>query len=414
MLAEFEILLQQAIGLNPAAIGSSAIERAVKTRMEVCNCQDLQSYREHMHSSEEELQQLIEEVVISETWFFRDPEAFTAMVRVAHREWLPNNDGVLRLLSLPCSTGEEPYSMIMALLDGGFPSTRFHIDAIDVSARVLRHAERALYGRNAFRGLELGFRQRYFAASPYGHRLTGSLQNYVDFERANLLDHAFLPSVATYDIVFCRNLLIYFDSDAQSRALRVLARALTARGFLFVGPSEANLLLSHGFVPVKTPRAFAFHKPTTPTADVAEPAGALKRRPTLPQIGRPQIRASSVTKTDAASQRSHTINLPSLTEIQSIADRGDLAEAARHCEQFVGHRNSSADALHLLGLIHDASGDWSRAAEHYRKALYSDPQHFDSLVHLALLLQKNGDGAGAQLLDQRIRRLHQAETKQRV
>jgi chemotaxis protein methyltransferase WspC len=175
--------------------------------------------------------------------------------------------------------------------------------------------------------------------------------------------------------------------------------------------------LNHGFVAVKISQTYAFHKPTTATGQAAETAGASKRRRAVPRIGHPAlpIAAPILSKCDAAPQRSPTRDcLPSLGEIRCIADRGNLADAARDCEKYISHGNPSADALHLLGLIHDASGDWGRAAELYRKALYLDPYYYESLVHLALLLQKNGDTAGAKLLDQRIRRLNHADTKQHV
>src|SRR5712691_11385773 len=101
MLAEFEGLLKRTIGLNAASIGASAVKRAVQTRMAACNLKDAQAYREHMRTSVAELQELVEAVVIPETWFFRDPEAFAAMLGFARQRPQP----VLRLLSLPCATG---------------------------------------------------------------------------------------------------------------------------------------------------------------------------------------------------------------------------------------------------------------------------------------------------------------------
>ncbi len=103
------------------------------------------AYWERVRGSRAELQALIEAVVVPETWFFRDREAFAALARLAREEWLPSapQTGCCRLLSLPCSTGEEPYSMAMALLDAGVPADRFRIDAVDISAAALAQAERA-------------------------------------------------------------------------------------------------------------------------------------------------------------------------------------------------------------------------------------------------------------------------------
>src|SRR6202163_2862965 len=109
IFAEFENLLKRTIGLDAASIGSSAIKHAVQARTSACGLKDLRAYWELLCTSKAELQELVEVVVVPETWFFRDREAFLAMARMAHDEWLPHHSRrALRLLSLPCSTGEEP------------------------------------------------------------------------------------------------------------------------------------------------------------------------------------------------------------------------------------------------------------------------------------------------------------------
>ena len=148
----FEHLLERTMGLSASSIGAPTIERAVRARLRACNLERPDDYWDRIRRSPDELQELVEAVVVPETWFFRDPQAFTAMVHVA-REWLSAHpSGTLRLLSLPCSTGEEPYTMAMALIDGGMPVKRFRIDAIDISCHALAKAERGIYGNNSFRG----------------------------------------------------------------------------------------------------------------------------------------------------------------------------------------------------------------------------------------------------------------------
>ncbi len=155
-LADIENLLKETMGLNVASIGSPAVARAVQERLSACHLPDLGAYWNRIRASESELQQLVETVVVPETWFFRDRESFTALARLVREEWLSGRrQDLVRLLSLPCSTGEEPYSMAMALLDAGVPAERFHVDAVDISARVLSHAGRGIYGRNSFRGQDL-------------------------------------------------------------------------------------------------------------------------------------------------------------------------------------------------------------------------------------------------------------------
>src|SRR5579862_4686307 len=119
----FETLLKETMGLDPASVGSSTIDRAVRRRMVRTGLARSEDYWQQLRSSNDELQELIEAVVVGETWFFRDPEAFAALVRLATEDGRPTpSTAVLRVLSVPCSTGEEPYSMVMSLLDGGFSS----------------------------------------------------------------------------------------------------------------------------------------------------------------------------------------------------------------------------------------------------------------------------------------------------
>src|SRR6266404_5264189 len=201
VLTEFQDLLKQTMGLDAASIGDSAVERAVQQRLAVCDVEDRDAYLDYVRASETELQELIEAVIVPETWFFRDHEAFVALGKVVLEEWLPaHSEGKLRLLSAPCSTGEEPYSMAMALFDAGLPGSRFHIDAVDISARALAQARRALYGRNSFRGRNLRFRDRYFQPAAHGHHLAEAVRKQVHLRRANLLDRDPQSDRQLYDI----------------------------------------------------------------------------------------------------------------------------------------------------------------------------------------------------------------------
>lgn len=406
---KFENLLKRAIGLDAPSIGSAAIKQAVQARAAACNLKDLKAYWEFLCTSKDELQELVEAVVVPETWFFRDREAFSAMVSVALEGRPPCHvPGVLRLLSLPCSTGEEPYSMAMALLEGGFPADRFRVDAVDVSTRALAQARLGIYGRNSFRGKELGYRDRYFGQTEHGFYLSDTVRKQVHFRHGNLFDTGFLSGAGAYDIIFCRNMMIYFDGSTQRRALDVLARLLTQNGILFVGPSEANLLLSNDFASMNCRRAFAFHRAAAPPASEQGAAGAAKRRGEAGRVIPP--RSAAVTTPAAKPPSSPLLVLArdkklSIDAIRSMADQGQLAEAARRCEEYLLDAEPSAEALHLLGLIRDASGNLPEAANYYRKTLYLDPTHHQALIHLALLLEKQGDKAGAKVLADRARRL---------
>ena len=260
MLAKLEALLKQKMGLDADSIGSPAIKRAVQSRLAACKLDTMERYWECVRDSAAELQALIEAVVVPETWFFRNREAFAALAQIAQE--LPARP-VLRLLSLPCSTGEEPYSMAMALLDAGVAPSGFRIDGLDISRQVLEDARHGIYGRNSFRGRELSFRDRYFEPAGQFYAVADTVRRQVQFHQWNLFDAAPLPATERYDVIFCRNLLIYFDPAGQDQAVRTLDRLLAPGGYLFVGPSETGVPLARGYVSARRPLAFAFHRAKT-------------------------------------------------------------------------------------------------------------------------------------------------------
>ena len=190
--ARFEQLLERTMGLSAASIGATAIERAVRARLRACALENEDDYWERILRSRDELQELVEAVVVPETWFFRDPQAFGAMARIAMEEWFPiHGSGTLRLLSLPCSTGEEPYTMAMALIDAGLPTDRFRIDAIDISSHALAKARRGIYGGNSFRGQDFAFRERHFEPEERGYRIGERIRAPIRFVQGNLFDAEF-------------------------------------------------------------------------------------------------------------------------------------------------------------------------------------------------------------------------------
>jgi len=414
-VAPFEQLLKRAMGLDAAAIGSTVVRRAVQERLAACQLPDAQAYWERLGSSAPELQELIEAVVVPETWFFRDPASFAALARLVGEDGRATQGPMdLRLLSVPCATGEEPYSMAMALLDAGIPESALRIDAVDISTRALARAQRAVYGRNSFRGSDLAFRDRYFVETVGGHSPVDAVRRPVRFRHGNLLD-GLMAEAELYDVIFCRNVLIYFDRATQDRAIAVLKRLLKPRGRLFVGSSETALLSDHGFISAKLPLAFAFHKGPAAVGEakmlraVHAPDTPVRRPMPVAAAPFPSAVRPRLVPTPAARPRPLApAEAPTdLDRARRLADQGHLAEAAAHCEAYLRQHGPSAEVFHLLGLLRDASGDAEDAAEQYRKALYLEPDHHEALIHLALLLRKRGDEAGAQRLQRRASRLHQ-------
>jgi chemotaxis protein methyltransferase WspC len=298
----------------------------------------------------------------------------------------------LRLLSVPCSTGEEPYSMAMALLDAGVPSARFQVDAMEISTRALDLAAAATYGRNSFRGSGAMGREHHFEPTTRGRRVCDRVRRQVRFRHGNLLVSPFVPGRDRFDIVFCRNLLIYFDRAAQDRAIQTLGALLKPEGLLFVGSSEGGLALNHAFVSARLPMAFAFRRSRAATTRLAaRPVRRAARQPIAPVPPPAEMAPPAVAVT--------------LEEIRAVADQGRFDEAAALCEEHVRVLGPSADAFCLLGVVRDAAGEVDAAAACYRKALYLEPAHADAVMHLALLVERQGHAAEAKVLWSRARRL---------
>ncbi|CAG2152093.1 CheR family methyltransferase [Cupriavidus numazuensis] len=404
-----EALLKARIGLDARSIGPGAIERALRERQAALQAHDVAAYWNLLHSQPDEFQALIESVVVPETWFFRHREALMALGRFAADRVFGDHARHLRVLSLPCASGEEPYSIAMALLDAGIPAARFRIDALDISARALARARAGIFGSNAFRGAPLDFRERYFTPCPGGYALDARVRELVQLRLGNIVDASLLTGEAPYDFVFCRNLLIYFDADVQRRAVQTLARLTASDGMIFVGPAEASLLSAEGLQSAGVPLAFAFRKALPgearsaqpmPASAVSAPAGMPPRPVSLRTQPAPAVREPAPVRV----QRTAAPTPAPLAGISALADRGDLAAATAACEALIASQGPSADACCMLGVLHDAAGLTSSARDAYRRAIYLDPGHQEALHHLAALLDTEGDHAGAARLRQRAQR----------
>lgn len=445
----FEDFLAERIGLDPASIGAAAIDRAVQVRAARAAQGDVARYWDLLNRSPEERQALIEQVVVPETWFFRYPESLALLgervaAMLAARDARASQAPV-RIISVPCSTGEEPYSIVMALRDRGIGADRAVVHGLDVSHVAVQRARDGVYGKNAFRTEDLGFRTRYFSDTSQGFRLHAPVRAGVTFRVENLFDLSSETRATAYDIVFCRNLLIYFDPETQARALNVLASLTSESGELFVGPAEASLLTRSGYVSVGTHRAFAFRRadPQTlarrnvsissaaaaprnttsapsnstvapPNSTVAPPNAGAGARPaplglaqrsfSVPWRSSPTRSPSpDAARSSAAPQRSAASPQGSTSDatqpyawIQALADQGHVKQAGDAAKAALTERGPDAELFYLLGLCLDAQNDLAAAAAHYRKALYLAPDHVHALNHLAALLDAQGEGDAAQ------------------
>lgn len=387
-----ETLLKQKIGLEASSIGGT-VARAIERRCAACGLRDRAAYWNHLQTSPQELEALIESVVVPETWFFRDKEPFVYLQQYVTTERLKATmPKVLRVLSVPCSTGEEPYSIAMTLFEAGLSAAQFAIDAMDISQQALLKAKQAIYSKRSFRGGDgLETKKRYFQEVTNGYEVRSFVRDTIAFKQANILDPGLLAP-SRYHVIFCRNLLIYLDRNARDRALQALDRALAPAGLLFVGAAETMQISTQNYTAVPHASAFAYCKASRPAATASAPVApktslALNK----PFLALPERRQQSATS--------------DLDRAKECANRGQLLEAAQYCEAYVDRHRTDANAYLLLGEIYQGLDRLDRAEQAYQKAIYLNPHSFEALVHLSLLKEQKGDRFGSDLLKRRVQRL---------
>lgn len=398
-----ETWLRRHCGLEADSLGPGMVARAVQARSAQLGLGGPSEYFELLISSQTEQQELIDRVVVAETWFFRDRPALDAIARHAVDTWGPAHPGAtFRVLCVPCSTGEEPYSLAMAFAQAGWPLDRLAIEAFDISRDNIVRAREGVYRRNSFRGDDLAFRDVFLEpAGAEKWRVGRRARAPVTFTEGNLLAPDFSIGRGAYDAIFCRNLLIYFDRPTQNRAIATLGALLAPAGLFAVGPAEPVLLFEHGYSALGTPGAFLLQRtPPRLRAALPPPPPILKWSLPAPKPALPKPASVPARMSVAPEPPSDTF-----ASIQTLADAGRLAEAAARGTALL-ERGPTPELLYLLGVIADATGDAARAAELYRKTLYLAPQHVDALTQLAFQAEKSGDLHAARTLRARAERAH--------
>lgn len=423
LTAALQALVRHASGLH---LNRPTVARAARQRMREAGIDGLGAYLARINTDAAELPALLELLVVPETWLFRDPEAFAAAAAAAAslvRQRAGQPGRPVRLLSLPCATGEEPYSLVMALLDAGLNASQFTVDALDISAAALARARTALYRQNAFRNDDLGFRDRYFTECDGGYQLDAAVRGQVRFGHGNLM--TMLPTAATqrYDIVFCRNLLIYFDEATQVRAIGILDSLLDDDGMLFSGYAELPVFTANGFVTAHFPRAFAlrkqkagavsvpaghdFSRPRTTRAAVLAGVAVAGPPPPVANAGTFAAQATTSPASTALARSGGGCDDPAqlLAQAHLLADRGDLAAAGAQLDACLLGAPESAPAYAMRGAVHAAQGDDRQAEQCLRRALYLDPQQYEVICQLAVLAERHGDAGNARTLRARAARI---------
>ena len=392
-------LLSKRLGLSPDLLGTDVIERALNMVFARVRPEDRELIATRLlEEGGEEWQELVDEVVVPETWFFRHNESFQFLASYVTKKWRPaHRVRSFHMLCVPCASGEEPYSIAMILINAGFEASRIQIDAADVSERLLAKARAATYGKTSFREKFESFRDEYFDSCEEGWRVREDVTRLVRFERANLLGLSRFLHRAPYDAIFCRNALIYLDEGSRHEVVSRLRELLDEEGLIFTGSSELTHFCSAGFVPVDYAQSFACSKRRPSRArdsrhhhETAVATAKTQRKTTARRV--PPSSTSLTVETNPS-----PLPIPSFELAEQLADRGDLDDATAICERLLENGVQDPKVYALLGVINESRGVVQSAEEYFRKALYLSPDHYESLLHMSLLCDLRGDVHNAHL-----------------
>jgi chemotaxis protein methyltransferase CheR len=266
--AEFAELRQLIHGYSGIAFEPGKkylLERRLAARLEAAGARDFAEYARLLRSGSRgrrELEEAVDRVAINETYFFREDYQLRAFsdeilpaIRAAGRKRLS-------IWSAGCSTGEEAYTISMLVLeDGGFAGWDVRIVGSDISRRALRTASLGRYREGAFRATTPARRDRFFRRVDDEWEVRDPVRAPVSFARLNLLEHEPLAEVGEVDVLFCRNVLIYFDSATRERVVRAFWQQLAPGGWLLLGHSETLLTMSTAFELVQLRNDTVYRKP---------------------------------------------------------------------------------------------------------------------------------------------------------
>jgi chemotaxis protein methyltransferase CheR len=249
----FAALLRSHCGLHFTPDTRFLLEKRIARRMGELELRSFAAYHYRIRAAspgDGEFANLIDELTTNETYFFRERNQLRALVS----EILPELRGErveregqpMRIWSAGCSSGEEPYSIVMLAREVGFvPGVDLHVYASDISRRMLRKARQGLYREASFRETETHLRERYFTEKEGFWRISDDIKKHVDFIHLNLLDESKLALLGSMDVILCRNVIIYFDMETKRRVIGTLVDKLRPGGHMLLGHSESLINLSN-------------------------------------------------------------------------------------------------------------------------------------------------------------------------
>jgi len=370
-----------------------------------------------------EFDYLLNLITIPETYFFRDRGQFRALERFVIPEIVKKKTypgASLRIWSAGCSTGEEPYTIAMIVAAGtvGRPIQILATDVSQHALKALKAAREGVYTDRSVRDMPQEYLNRFFTKKGDQYLLDESIKQMVEFRYFNLVSEPYpLREMSGWDIIFCRNVTIYFQAEATRKVIHNFYLSLREGGYLFAGYSESLRYITDEFNTVQMEGAF-FYQKGVPQKTVRKKARKIRgRRASTAGITREKKpKAGAGLNSDEIEQicatakellemgqpeRASEILNPYLREAtapESVVllqaeialNRGDLDKALQLCERLVQREPLSIAGHYLLGIIYRTWEDEARAIEEFRKVLYLEPEHALARFNLGDLYSQVG------------------------
>ncbi|MGA7617371.1 MAG: protein-glutamate O-methyltransferase CheR [Thermoanaerobaculia bacterium] len=246
-------LIYSKSGLWFADSSKYLLQKRLSARARELNFESFQKYfyfLQYDPRSDSEMDRIFDVVTTNETYFMREPAQLSAFIEEIVPELIEKKGSrKIRIWSAGCSSGEEPYTIAMLLAERGYyERAQFEIFASDINQLVLAKARKGIYRENAFRATSPELRERYFTREPDSSwRIGDSIRNRVSFGRVNLYDESRVALLGQLDVIFCRNVIIYFDESSKRAVIGSFYNRLGDGGYLLLGHSESLISLSTHF-----------------------------------------------------------------------------------------------------------------------------------------------------------------------
>lgn len=439
-LAPFKELILRTCGFSLEQGREQTLAEGVAARMARRGVACSRAYHAILVTDREELNALVELLTVNETYFFREPDHLNLVADkllgeiLAAREQRP-----VRILSAGCSTGEEPYSIAMMVRErwGADSERLFSITGVDIDSGAVAAARRGVYGRGSFRGMDQGVLQRHFEATGEGgYRVRDGIRNLVSFEVVNLLKPFYPHGMQLCDVIFYRNVSIYFPEEVQRRIFTYLAGLLNEGGYLMVGATETihhdigvlslvqrDALFCYrkgpphfGFVERRRARRSEPAAPARPAPPVLTRSGAPRALPGAGGAAQARRAGAAVSPAESGALFDTALELacqgktdeplellealisryPGFAKAQVLkasllvnTSRFDEGEAL--CRRIVARDPLCLEGYLMLGVIARHQGDEDEGLKRFREALYLEPACWLAHFYSAEILTSRGD-----------------------